>query len=75
MSSATLLYAYVHGVSALLTMRCRPGTLQSSGANLLRACDGPGSAAHRFAPPRPMMVETFVYALALRRIRDTAPLC
>jgi hypothetical protein len=38
-----------------------------------RACDGPGSA-HRFAPPRWQIMKPLMYALALRRIRDTAAL-
>jgi hypothetical protein len=60
----------VRGVTALLMMRCRPGTLQSSGASPLGASGGPGSAAHRFAPGADD--GALVYALALRRIRDTA---
>ncbi|MFZ2136441.1 MAG: hypothetical protein WAV78_05830 [Xanthobacteraceae bacterium] len=38
----------------------------------LGAWGGPGSAAHRFALLRPQVREALVYALALRRIRDTA---
>jgi len=56
-------------------MHCRTGTAESSGASPLKACDGPGSAAHRFARrPRPQIVQPLEYALALRRIRDTAAL-
>src|SRR3984893_17472634 len=57
---------------ALLMMHCRTGTVQSNGRALLRAWCGPGSAAHRFAPSRSEIVERLVYALALRRIRDTS---
>src|ERR1700737_5507062 len=57
---------------ALLMMHCRTGTVQSNGRALLRARGGPGSAAHRFAPSRSEIVERLVYALALRRIRDTS---
>src|SRR5580692_5896138 len=58
---------------ALLMMRCRPGTAQSSTAGQVRASGDPGSAAHRFAHARAEIVETVVHALALRRIRDTPP--
>jgi hypothetical protein len=36
-------------LTALLMMRCRTGTAQSSGAFRLKACGGPGSAVHRSA--------------------------
>src|SRR5437879_1964429 len=62
----------VHATTALLMMRCRPGTAQSAGPSQRRACGGPGSAAHRFALPRSQITEALVNALALRRIRDTA---
>ena len=63
-------------VPALLMMRCRPGILQSSGAPRVGASGGPGSAAHRFAHPLlRRMLEAYVEALALRRIRDTAVKC
>jgi hypothetical protein len=52
-------------------MRCRTGTAQSSGAFPLKACGGPGSAAHRFAHACVEIMKALVYALALRRIRDT----
>jgi hypothetical protein len=73
MSSASQTMLRPRDLIALLMMRCRPGTAQSYGRALLRAGGGPGSAAHRFAPPRAQMMEALVYALALRRIRDTRP--
>jgi hypothetical protein len=72
MSSALHCAFTVRGATALLMMRCRTGTAESSGVFPLEACGGPRSAAHRFAFPRPEMKEALVYALALRRIRDTA---
>jgi hypothetical protein len=73
MSSASQTMLRPRDLIVLLMMRCRPGTAQSYGRALLRAGGGPGSAAHRFAPPRAQMMEALVYALALRRIRDTRP--
>ena len=45
---------------ALLMMRRRPGTVPGYGRARLGASDGPGSAAHRFAPRRPEIVEPLV---------------
>jgi hypothetical protein len=72
MSSASQCMSTAQRVTALLMMRCRTGTAQTSGAFPLEACGGPGSAAHRLASPRPKIMVGPVYALALRRIRDTA---
>ncbi|MFZ1094274.1 MAG: hypothetical protein WAN75_34550 [Xanthobacteraceae bacterium] len=41
---------------ALLMMRCRSGTVQGYGRAVLGVSGGPGSAAHRFAPPRAQII-------------------
>jgi hypothetical protein len=49
MSSVGRFYVSARTTPALLMLRCRPGTAQSSGADPILAWGGPGSAAHRFA--------------------------
>jgi branched-chain amino acid transport system ATP-binding protein len=56
-------------------MRCRTGSAQSSGAPSLKACGGPDQRRTASRLLRPKIVEGLVYALALRRIRDTEPRC
>jgi hypothetical protein len=60
------------GVPATFTSRGGRGgeRVGVRGANIT-VCPGRRAAAHRFAPPRAQIIEPLVYALALRRIRDT----